>query len=116
MTGTAYKGTQVRQPPFHNRRAGFISNNASTVAARIASAGVIPNSTMRENCEDRALAIMRRQITTIGDNWDVVCDEASLGIADRRLLWRRQFLNDLAFEGLEGRLAVPGQPLTTNLT
>ena len=55
--------------------------------------------------EDRALAIMRRQIAAISDNWDAICDEASLSIADRRLLWRRQFLNELAFEGLEDRLA-----------
>ena len=56
--------------------------------------------------EDRALAIMRRQIAAISDNWEGVCDEAALGIADRRLLWRRQFLNDLAFDGLEDRLAL----------
>lgn len=55
--------------------------------------------------EDRALAIMRRQTAAISDNWDAICDEASLSIADRRLLWRRQFLNELAFEGLEDRLA-----------
>ena len=54
--------------------------------------------------EDRALAIMRQQIAAIADNWNAVCDEAALSIADRRLLWRRQFLNDLAFEGLEDRL------------
>ena len=54
---------------------------------------------------DRALAIMRRQIATISDNWEAVCNEAALSVADRRLLWRRQFLNDLAFEELEDRLA-----------
>ncbi len=55
--------------------------------------------------EERALAIMRRQIAVIGTNWQTVCDEAGLGVSDRRLLWRRQFLNDLAFEGLERALA-----------
>ena len=60
--------------------------------------------------EDRALAIMRQQIAAISDNWDAVCDDASLSIADRRLLWRRQFMNDLAFEGLEDRLAGFGAP------
>lgn len=55
--------------------------------------------------EERAIAIMRRQIAAISQNWEAVCNEARLGIADRRLLWRRQFLNDLAFEGLEDRLA-----------
>ena len=55
--------------------------------------------------DKRALAIMRRQIAAVARNWDALCDEAALSDADRRLLWRRQFLNDLAFEGLEGQLA-----------
>ena len=54
--------------------------------------------------EERALAIAKQQIAVIVSNWQAVCDEAALGGADRRLLWRRQFLNDLAFEGLEDRL------------
>ena len=58
----------------------------------------------------RAIEIMTRQIAVIARNWDAVCGEARLGDADRRLLWRRQFLNDLAFEGLEDRLgAVIGE-------
>ena len=55
--------------------------------------------------DERALAIMRDQIAVIAGNWDAACNEADLGDADRRLLWRRQFLNDLAFEGLEDRFA-----------
>lgn len=54
--------------------------------------------------EERALGIMRRQISAIAGNWQALCDEAALGHADRRLLRRRQFLNDLAFEGLENKL------------
>ena len=54
--------------------------------------------------EDEAMQIMRRQITAIRTGWNAVCDEARLADADRRLLWRRQILNGLAFEGLEGRL------------
>ena len=54
--------------------------------------------------DHEALEIMKHQITTIRRNWDVVCDEARLNSADRGLLWRRQFLNDLAFEGLEDQL------------
>ena len=53
---------------------------------------------------EEAVGIMKRQIATIREHWDGVCDEARLGPADRRLLWRRQFLNDLAFEGMEDRL------------
>ncbi len=55
--------------------------------------------------EEQALEIVIRQIAVIARNWDSVCREARLSDADRRLSWRRQFLNDLAFKGLEGRLA-----------
>ena len=48
---------------------------------------------------------MRCQIAAIRAHWNAVYDEAGLADADRRLLWRRQFLNDLAFDGLEARLA-----------
>ena len=54
--------------------------------------------------EERALAIMEHQITVIWKNWETVCGEAELSDADRRLLWGRQFLNDLAFEGLGDQL------------
>ena len=54
--------------------------------------------------EDEATGIMRRQIASVRPQWDEVCDEARLADADRRLLWRRQILSDLACEGLEGRL------------
>ena len=54
--------------------------------------------------ERQALDIAKRQIAAIGRNWNAVCAEARLADADRRLLWRRQFLNGLAFEGLEDRL------------
>ena len=54
--------------------------------------------------DECALEIVKRQIAVIGRDWNAVCGEARLSDADRRLLWRRQFLNDLAFEGLEDRL------------
>ncbi len=54
--------------------------------------------------DERALDVVKRQIAVIGRDWSAVCGEARLSAADRRLLWRRQFLNDLAFEGLEDRL------------
>ena len=53
---------------------------------------------------DDAIGIMKGQIAVIRSHWNAVCDEARLADADRRLLWRRQVLNDLAFEGLEARL------------
>ena len=55
--------------------------------------------------EARALAIMRRQIRTIAENWNAACNEAGLPIGERNYLWRRQFLNEFAFEGLEEALA-----------
>ena len=48
---------------------------------------------------DEALAIAKNQITTIRNNWSMVCSEANLSEVDRDLLWRRQFLNQFAFEG-----------------
>ncbi|MDF0535749.1 HipA domain-containing protein [Shewanella sp. A32] len=43
--------------------------------------------------EDEAKDIFEHQITTIENNWDHVCEEAELTEIDKRLLWRRQFLN-----------------------
>jgi serine/threonine-protein kinase HipA len=31
--------------------------------------------------------------------WGAICDEAELSEVDRGYLWRRQFLNDYAFDG-----------------
>ena len=36
--------------------------------------------------------------------WGGIGDEAGLSDVDRRLFWRRQFLNPYAFEGVEGVL------------
>lgn len=47
---------------------------------------------------------MRRQIASMRTHRDEACDEARLVDTDRRLLWRRQILNGLAFEGLEIQL------------
>ena len=54
--------------------------------------------------EDAAM-IAERQISTIGGHWRSVCEEADLTKTDRALLWDRQFLNEFAFEGLEGENA-----------
>ena len=51
--------------------------------------------------DDEAIAIMKRQIAVVRSHWDAICEEAQLDDADRRTLWGRQFLNDLAFEGME---------------
>jgi len=50
---------------------------------------------------DDALALIGVQIRTLREQWDAVCREADLPTVDKSLLWRRQFLNPLAIEGLE---------------
>ncbi|WP_068810297.1 type II toxin-antitoxin system HipA family toxin [Pseudohongiella nitratireducens] len=49
--------------------------------------------------ESEAKAIFEKQREAIEANWDKVCDEAGLSVVDRFFLWKRQFLNDFAFEG-----------------
>ena len=51
-----------------------------------------------------ATSIILNQIKIIVQQWDSVCDEAALTIVDRRLFWRRQFLNPFAFEGAPAEL------------
>jgi serine/threonine-protein kinase HipA len=52
--------------------------------------------------DEDARAIIDGQVAAIRDNWQAVCDEASLSPVDRAFLWRRQFLNAYAFEGYAG--------------
>lgn len=49
-----------------------------------------------------AINIVERQLVCLFDNWKNICEEASLTVADRELLWRRQFINPYGFEDLEG--------------
>lgn len=46
-----------------------------------------------------ARELIAYQIETITRLWPAICDEAELSLVDRTYLWRRQFLNDYAFEG-----------------
>lgn len=43
--------------------------------------------------------LIDQQIGTIKREWGAICDEAELSEVDRSYLWRRQFLNDYAFDG-----------------
>ena len=52
--------------------------------------------------EDEALNLIKMQIKTIKEKWDLVCKEASFTEVDRKLLWRRQIMNPYIFEGLSG--------------
>ena len=49
----------------------------------------------------RARDIAARQTALIKSEWTNVCNEAGLSEVDRTFLWRRQFLNPFALEGLE---------------
>ena len=51
--------------------------------------------------QDEALTIFEKQKEVIEKNWDRVCDKAKLSKVDRNLLFKRQFLNPFAFEGLD---------------
>ncbi len=53
---------------------------------------------------EEALQIVSRLIQVVRTRFEDVCDEATLGDVGRRLLWRRQFLNALAFEGIESEI------------
>lgn len=43
--------------------------------------------------EDHARAIFEQQQAMIEEHWKSVCDEAQLSEVDKKLLWKRQFLN-----------------------
>lgn len=45
--------------------------------------------------------LINGQIAGIRANWREICDEAELSEVDRAFLWRRQFLNDYAFDGYD---------------
>ena len=49
--------------------------------------------------QPEAVSIIEHQIKVIREQWDRVCEEAGLGVVDRRLLWRRQILNSFALHG-----------------
>ena len=68
-------------------------NRTSTVAACLEAA---PNFQLSEKAAKDTIA---RQIGTIRDAWDDMCEEAALTEVERNLFGRRMFLNDSIFEG-----------------
>ena len=50
---------------------------------------------------DDAMSIYEHQKSVIRNHWDAVCDEAKLNEVDKKLFWRRQFLNPFSEEGLK---------------
>jgi len=55
------------------------------------------------NTDDHAADIITEQVKIINAEWGNLCEEAQLSKIDQKLFWRRQFLNKLAFEGVEGQ-------------
>jgi len=51
--------------------------------------------------EAEARNIIHAQIEVLTTHWEVVCDEARLGEAERNGLWGRQFLNPFALQGYD---------------
>ncbi|WP_267432927.1 HipA domain-containing protein [Sphingomonas sp. GM_Shp_1] len=82
-------------------------HRSSQIATCLAAAGDFHMTS------DQAIAIVSRQIETIGAQWLALCDEASLGPVDRALFWGRQFLNPFAFYELEGPAAVLAERAAT---
>jgi len=52
--------------------------------------------------EGDARSIIDAQIDAIRQGWQEACDEAGLSQVDRAFLWRRQCLNEYAFDGYAG--------------
>jgi len=52
---------------------------------------------------DAASEIITNQVNIIDTSWGSLCKEVGLSEIDQTYFWRRQFLNDLAFEGVEGQ-------------
>ena len=67
------------------------NNNLSQLKNCIKAASVFLLS------QQEADFIIERQHQVIRMNWDAVCDEAGLSLVDKKLFWKRQFLNPYAF-------------------
>ncbi len=69
-------------------------NRTSTLATCLEAA---PNFQLSERA---AKDIIARQVGSIRDAWDDICEEAALTEVERNLFGQRVFLNDFAFEGM----------------
>lgn len=75
-------------------------SRASTLATLLSAA---PDYHLKE---EEAVGLMERQVTTIAEHWQAICDEAELSPVDRKLFAGRQFLHSYALEGLSGHNAL----------
>ncbi|HEX4033725.1 MAG TPA: HipA domain-containing protein [Solirubrobacteraceae bacterium] len=62
-------------------------------------AGCVERASTYMLTESDARALIDRQIDTVEQNWDEVCDLANMTQVDRSFFWGRQFFNAYAFEG-----------------
>jgi serine/threonine-protein kinase HipA len=52
--------------------------------------------------EKEAIKIIEHQLITIGNQWQIICDEAKLKEIDQNYLFGHQFFNPSVFEDLNG--------------
>lgn len=64
--------------------------------------------------ETKATAIITHQIKTLHAHWTSICDEVALSEVDRKLFWKRMFLNPFIFEGTPEAIAQLAQVQPTN--
>ncbi|MBX3487240.1 MAG: HipA domain-containing protein [Candidatus Paracaedibacteraceae bacterium] len=93
-------------------RQGGEASQAMIIAGNDRSSRLITCLTSAKNFmldETEARKIINTQVSIIKENWDLVCNEATLSPIDNALLRDRLFLNAYAFEGYEER-----SPLSPN--
>lgn len=107
-----WDGAQLSLTPAYDicpqARAGEEASQAMLIIGQQRSSQIATCLTAAGNfhlAAGKAIAIVSRQIETIGAHWLPLCDEADLGQVDRILFWGRQFLNPFAFYGLDGLAA-----------
>ena len=108
-----WDGTQLSLTPAYDicpqARAGEEASQAMLIVGQERSSQIAVCLGAADNFHletDQAIAIVLRQLETIGANWTLLCDEADLGQVDRAVFWGRQFLNPFAFYGLTGKAAL----------
>ncbi len=85
-------------------RAGYEASQAMHISGgeRRSQLSICLRSAAKYHLSDEAATILIQElIDIVRQQYQPLCDEAGLSDVDRRFFWRRQFLNALAFEGME---------------
>lgn len=88
-------------------RTGREANQAMKIHGEARQSQVMTALRLAPACqldESEAARIIIELVECIAASWGALSDEAKLSDVDRRLFWRRQFMNPHAFEGAEGAL------------